>query len=85
MDNFLSIPQPNNNILDLFLYLRTHLANRCTELVGIKHRCSQTQVKAWRVEVEILSVVPGEAAGWRHSPSSGAASVRHLAEPPVIV
>ena len=41
-------------------YLRTHLANGCTKQIKIKHRCSQTQFKAWWLDAEILSKVPRE-------------------------
>lgn len=41
-ETFLSVPRP----LRLFCNLRTRLANRCTQWMEIKHRCSPTQVKA---------------------------------------
>lgn len=43
-------------------HLRMHLANRCTEQMEIKCRCSQTQLESLGLDAEMLSVVPEEGA-----------------------
>ena len=45
----------------------------------IKHRWSQSQLKALALDVEMLSVAPGEEARWGQSPRSGATPATMLA------
>lgn len=45
----------------------------------IKHRWSQPQLEALVLDVEMLSVAPGEKARWSQSPCSGATPAKMLA------
>lgn len=69
-------PDPKISFLRLFRCLRPHHANACKKINGDETRILTDTVQKLRCsDAQRLGVVPGEDAGGRHAPSSGAASV----------